>query len=48
VKNQYFGDVNDYRKYGLLRILAAHPGQYFDMVLTKPALRKEEQRDLCD
>lgn len=23
VKNQYFGDVNDYRKYGLLRCLAA-------------------------
>jgi hypothetical protein len=23
VKNQYFGDINDYRKYGLLRILAA-------------------------
>ena len=23
MKNQYFGDVNDYRKYGLLRILAA-------------------------
>jgi hypothetical protein len=21
VKNQYFGDINDYRKYGLLRIL---------------------------
>jgi hypothetical protein len=21
VKNQYFGDVNDYRKYGLLRVL---------------------------
>ena len=21
MKNQYFGDVNDYRKYGLLRIL---------------------------
>ncbi len=23
MKNQYFGDINDYRKYGLLRILAA-------------------------
>jgi len=23
VKNQYFGDINDYRKYGLLRILGA-------------------------
>lgn len=22
MKNQYFGDINDYRKYGLLRILA--------------------------
>jgi len=22
VKNQYFGDINDYRKYGLLRCLA--------------------------
>jgi hypothetical protein len=21
VKNQYFGDINDYRKYGLLRVL---------------------------
>jgi hypothetical protein len=21
VKNQYFGDINDYRKYGLLRLL---------------------------
>ncbi|MCJ7618838.1 MAG: hypothetical protein MUP64_01300, partial [Anaerolineae bacterium] len=21
MKNQYFGDVNDYRKYGLLRVL---------------------------
>lgn len=27
VKNQYFGDVNDYRKYGLLRTLA-NKGQY--------------------
>ena len=25
MKNQYFGDVNDYRKYGLLRLLA-HAG----------------------
>jgi hypothetical protein len=24
VKNQYFGDINDYRKYGLLRILTNH------------------------
>jgi hypothetical protein len=24
MKNQYFGDVNDYRKYGLLRLLAGH------------------------
>lgn len=23
MKNQYFGDINDYRKYGLLRLLAA-------------------------
>jgi hypothetical protein len=23
MKNQYFGDVNDYRKYGLLRSLTA-------------------------
>jgi hypothetical protein len=23
VKNQYFGDINDYRKYGLLRLLSA-------------------------
>jgi len=21
MKNQYFGDINDYRKYGLLRLL---------------------------
>jgi len=27
VKNQYYGDVNDYRKYGLLRTLA-NKGQY--------------------
>jgi hypothetical protein len=27
VKNQYFGDVNDYRKYGLLRTLSGN-GQY--------------------
>jgi len=26
VKNQYFGDMNDYRKYGLLRALAATSG----------------------
>jgi len=26
VKNQYYGDVNDYRKYGLLRCLARDPG----------------------
>lgn len=26
MKNQYFGDINDYRKYGLLRILAARAG----------------------
>ena len=40
MKNQYFGDVNDYRKYGLLRLLAiggadrgvldAHPGRQLD------------------
>jgi hypothetical protein len=24
MKNQYFGDVNDYKKYGLLRILTGH------------------------
>src|SRR5712691_2688879 len=24
MKNQYFGDINDYRKYGLLRVLANH------------------------
>ncbi len=24
VKNQYFGDINDYRKYGLLRLLSVH------------------------
>ena len=22
MKNQYFGDINDYRKYGLIRLLA--------------------------
>jgi hypothetical protein len=27
MKNQYFGDVNDYRKYGLLRILQSR-GEY--------------------
>lgn len=26
MKNQYFGDINDFRKYGLLRILASHAG----------------------
>ncbi|HVS25805.1 MAG TPA: hypothetical protein VHE58_00590 [Burkholderiales bacterium] len=26
MKNQYFGDVNDYRKYGLLRLLFENPG----------------------
>ena len=26
MKNQYFGDVNDYRKYGLLRLLAGQAG----------------------
>ena len=25
MKNQYFGDVNDYRKYGLLRCIAEAP-----------------------
>ncbi len=24
MKNQYFGDINDYRKYGLLRCLSRH------------------------
>ena len=24
MKNQYFGDINDYRKYGLLRLLSAN------------------------
>ena len=24
MKNQYFGDINDYRKYGLLRLLSGH------------------------
>ncbi len=23
MKNQYFGDINDYRKYGLLRVLSS-------------------------
>jgi hypothetical protein len=27
MKNQYFGDVNDYQKYGLLRLLA-NDGQF--------------------
>jgi hypothetical protein len=26
LKNQYFGDINDYRKYGLLRLLAGVGG----------------------
>jgi hypothetical protein len=26
MKNQYFGDVNDYRKYGLLRLLTGPGG----------------------
>jgi hypothetical protein len=26
MKDQYFGDINDYRKYGLLRVLAAASG----------------------
>ena len=26
MKNQYFGDINDYRKYGLLRILISGGG----------------------
>jgi len=26
VKNQYFGDINDYRNYGLLRILISGGG----------------------
>ena len=26
MKNQYFGDINDYRKYGLLRVLAERSG----------------------
>jgi hypothetical protein len=26
LKNQYFGDVNDYRKYGLLRALSSVTG----------------------
>jgi hypothetical protein len=26
MKHQYFGDINDYRKYGLLRCLQAHSG----------------------
>jgi len=26
VKHQYFGDINDYRKYGLLRLLAKESG----------------------
>jgi hypothetical protein len=24
VRNQYFGDINDYRKYGLIRALTNH------------------------
>ena len=26
MKNQYFGDINDYRKYGLLRLIAKKTG----------------------
>ena len=26
MKNQYFGDINDYRKYGLLRVLSEVSG----------------------
>jgi hypothetical protein len=27
MKNQYFGDVNDFKKYGLLRVLTGNEGQ---------------------
>ena len=26
MKDQYFGDINDYRKYGLLRVITASSG----------------------
>jgi len=27
MKNQYFGDINDYKKYSLLRLLGGHGQQ---------------------
>jgi hypothetical protein len=43
VKNQYFGDVNDYRKYGLLRCLTAATGLPLGVcwLLTEPENRPD-------
>jgi hypothetical protein len=43
VKDQYFGDVNDYRKYGLLRAILASTGVRLGVcwMLTAPDSRKD-------
>src|SRR5262245_54366349 len=46
MKNQYFGDINDYRKYGLLRGLQKETGLRFGVswMLTEPDLRSDGRR----
>jgi hypothetical protein len=46
MKNQYFGDINDYRKYGLLRVLTKRGqlGTGIFWMLTEPDSRKDGAR----
>src|SRR5947209_1887104 len=45
MKDQYFADINDYRKYGLLRLLAAETGLSLGIcwMLTPPDGRSDGQ-----
>jgi hypothetical protein len=44
MKNQYFGDINDYRKYGLIRILSAELSTTFCWMLTPDDPRPDGHR----
>ena len=48
MKDQYFGDVNDFRKYGLLRLLTLQDGLRLGVcwMLTAPDGRPDGRR-LC-
>lgn len=50
MKNQYFGDVNDYRKYGLLRVLTGNSGLTLSVgwMLTPPDEKRVDRKTSDD